>query len=85
MNSRTSTITVTFKRPFKLKGVDRELPPGDYPVTTDEELIEGLSFPVYRRMSTTIMVPVDQSPLSIEMVQIDPGDLQAARERDAAA
>lgn len=84
MNSRTSTVTITFKRPFELKGVGRVLPPGDYRVTTDEELIEGLSFPVYRRMSTTIMVPVDRSPLSIEMVPIDPGDLQAAREKDAA-
>jgi hypothetical protein len=85
MNSRTSTITVTFKHPFELRGVDRVLPPGDYRVTTDEVLIGDLSFPVYRRMATTIMVPVDRSPLSIEMVPIDPGDLQAAREKDAAA
>lgn len=85
MNNRTSTISVTFKHPFELKGVDRVLPPGDYRVTTDEELIEGLSFPVYRRVSTTIMVPVDRSPLSIEIVSIDPGDLQAARAKDEAA
>ena len=85
MNSRTSTTMVTFKRPFELKGVDRPLPPGDYRVTTDEELIDGLSFPVYRRVSTTIMVPIDRSPFSIEVVQIDPRDLQAAREKDAAA
>ncbi|MGB6440329.1 MAG: hypothetical protein WBE89_13575 [Methyloceanibacter sp.] len=34
-----------------LKGVDRLLPPADYRVVTDEELIEGLSFPAYHRFS----------------------------------
>jgi hypothetical protein len=84
MNNRTSTITVKFTHPFVLDGVDRELPPGDYRVTTDEELIEGLSFPVYRRVSTTITVPVGRSLASIEVVRIDPRDLQAARKKDAA-
>jgi len=41
MTMRTITKTVTFHRPFCLKGVDRELAPGDYRVVTDEELIEG--------------------------------------------
>jgi hypothetical protein len=48
---------------------------------TDEELIEELSFPVYRRVSTMIFVPTE-SPSSVEMVTVDPLDLQAARERD---
>jgi hypothetical protein len=43
MTIRTSTKTVTLRRPFWLKGVDRLLPPADYRVVTDEELIEGLS------------------------------------------
>ena len=47
MTIRTSTKTVTFRRPFWLKGVDRLLPPADYRVVTDEELIEGLSFSAY--------------------------------------
>jgi hypothetical protein len=64
-----------------LKGVDRELPAGDYRVVTDEELIEGLSFPVYRRVSTMIFVP-GQSTSSVEMVTIDPQALEAAQERD---
>jgi hypothetical protein len=33
------------------------LPAGDYRVVTDEELIEGVSFPVYRRVSTMIFIP----------------------------
>jgi hypothetical protein len=72
---------VTFAHPFLLKGVDRELPAGDYRVVTDEELIEGLSFPVYRRVSTMIFVP-GQSTSSVAMVTIDPQELEAAQERD---
>jgi hypothetical protein len=36
------------REPFLLKGIDRILPPRDYRVVTDEELIEGVSFPIYR-------------------------------------
>ena len=82
---RTLNKTVVFTRPFLLKGVDRILPAGDYRVVTDEELIEGLSFPVYRRISTMIFVPAQSHPASsVEMVIIDPIDLQVARDRDAA-
>src|SRR5260370_14088818 len=64
--------------PFRLKGVDRVLPPGDYEVVTDEELIEGLSFPVYHRVSTAIIVPAQSHQASsVEMVVIDPRDLRA--------
>ena len=57
MIARTLSKTVVFTRPFLLKGIERILPAGDYRVVTDEELIEGLSFPVYRRISTMIFVP----------------------------
>jgi hypothetical protein len=83
MTMRTRNRTITFHRPFCLKGVDRLLPPADYRVVTDEELIEGLSFPAYHRVSTVIFVP-GLSRSSVEMVTIDPLDLQAAQERDAA-
>jgi hypothetical protein len=72
---------VTFVRPFMLKGVDRILPAGDYRVLTDEELVEELSFPVYRRVSTMIVVPAG-SASSVEMVKVDPQNLQMAQERD---
>ena len=62
MTTRTTSKIVTFARPFTLKGVDRILPPGEYRVVTDEELIEELSFPVYRRMATMIFVPAEISP-----------------------
>jgi hypothetical protein len=66
-----------------MRGVDRILPRGEYRVVTDEQLIEELSFPVYRRVSTMILVP-GQHASSVEMVTIDPRDLQAAQDRDGA-
>jgi hypothetical protein len=84
MNTRTSRKTVTFKMPFSLEGVSRSLPAGCYEVITDEELIEGLSFPVYRRISTMMLVPGRLSR-SVEMVTIDPLALAAALEREASA
>ena len=83
MSERTRSNTVVFKHPFLLTGVDRVLPPGGYRVVTDEELIEGLSFSAYRRVRTLIFVQSHRGS-SIEMVTIDPGDLQAAQDRDAA-
>ena len=84
MSIRTSARTVIFGCPFSLKGIDRVLPAGDYRVLTDEELIEGLSFPAYRRVSTMIFLPAEfHRPGSVELVTIDPLDLQGAEERDA--
>jgi hypothetical protein len=86
MIARTLSKTVVFRRPFLLKGVDRMLPAGDYRVVTDEELIDGLSFSAYRRVATMIFVPAQSHQgSSIEMVTIDPQDLQAALDRDAAS
>lgn len=83
MTIRTSNKTVSFARPFLLKGVDRVLPSGEYRVATDEELIQELSFPVYRRVATMIFVPAALHASAVEMVSIDPGDLQEAQDRDA--
>jgi hypothetical protein len=85
MITRTRSNTVVFGHSFLLKGVDRVLQPGGYRVVTDEELLEGLSFSAYRRISTMIFVPAQSHQASsIEMVVIDPKDLHAAQEQDAA-
>jgi hypothetical protein len=84
MTLRTTDKMVTFRHPFCLKGVDRLLPAADYRVVTDEELMEGVSFNVYRRVATVIFVP-GPSGRGIEMVAIDPLDLQVAQERDVGA
>jgi len=81
MTSRSHSKIVVFSHPFELKGIDRILPAGVYRVVTDEELIEELSFPGYRRVATMIFVPAESHHASsIEMVTIDPQELQAAQE-----
>jgi len=83
--TRTKRVTLKFLHPFSLKGIDRQLPPGNYEVVSDEELIEELSFPVYRRVATLILVPGEAyRKSSIEMVNVDPEDLKAAHQRDQA-
>jgi hypothetical protein len=83
MIARSRSETAVFSKPFLLRGIDRMLPPGEYRVVTDEELIDGLSFPVYRRVSTMIFVPGIHGVSSVEMVAIDPLDLRGALDRDA--
>lgn len=82
MTLRTIRKTIAFRKPFYLNGVDRLLPPGDYGVVTEEELIEGLSFSAYHRISTVMFVPA-QSGSAVEMVTIEPLDLEATLERDS--
>jgi hypothetical protein len=81
MTLRTRASSLVFHHPFELKGIDRSLPAGTYAVETDEELIDSLSFPVWRRLSTMIFVP-GMTASSSETVTVDPADLDAAQERD---
>jgi hypothetical protein len=86
MTTRSRRETVHFKHPFRIKGVDRLLPPGGYEVVTDEEMIEGLSFPSFRRVATMIMVPgAPPRQSSIEMISISSVDLSDAQRIDASA
>ena len=84
MTTRSRRETITFQHPFRLRGVDRLLPPGAYEVITDEEMIEGLSFPAFRRVATMIMVPAAQNAaMAMEMVSIGSVDLADAQHADA--
>jgi hypothetical protein len=83
MTIRSRRETVTFRHPFRIRGIDRLLPPGAYEIVTDEEMIEGLSFPAYRRVATMIMVPAGGS--AMEMVSIGSVDLSDAQRMDASA
>jgi hypothetical protein len=84
MTMRSRRETVTFQHPFRIRGVDRLLPPGAYEVVTDEEMIEGLSFPAFRRVATMIMVPAAQNS-AMEMISIGSVDLSDAQRVDASA
>jgi hypothetical protein len=59
------------------------LPPAEYRVVTEEELLQGLSFTAFHRVSTVIFVPAGAGS-AVEMVAIDPLDLEAAQDQDAA-
>lgn len=86
MESRTTFTIVTFLRPFVLPGVDGELPAGSYEVETEEELVDGVSFPVYRRKLT--MMHLKGKPgqaILARSVVIAPNDLNAAINLDRGA
>lgn len=85
MTTRTRRETISFARPFRLAGIDRLLPAGAYEVITDEEMIEGLSFASFRRVATMIMVPAAARGGSMEMISIDPAELERARRTNADA
>jgi hypothetical protein len=83
---RTRRETVIFKHPARIKGIDRMLPAGSYEVVTDEEMIEGLSFPSFRRIATMIVVPAAAPHHhAMEMITIGSIDLADAQHRDAVA
>lgn len=85
MTERTTQTTVIFNHPSRLHGLDLPLAAGAYVVETEEEIIPGLSFLAYRRIRTSIILPVDNGLYSGRQVtEIDPEDLLAALARDVA-
>lgn len=56
---RTSVSHVTFAQPFQLDGVANPLPAGTYRVEVDEELLQGVSFPAYRRVGVVMQQMTD--------------------------
>lgn len=85
MTMRSRREAITFQHPLRIRGIDRLLPPGAYEVVTDEEMIEGLSFPAFRRFATMIMVPAAAQNSAMEMVSIGSVDLSDAQRIDASA
>ena len=80
---RTTRESVIFAHPFVLDGAEGVQPAGTYDVEVDEELIEGLSFLAYRRVATTIYLPLGSRAVgSHQAVRVDPGELEAVH-RDA--
>jgi hypothetical protein len=79
MMTRSRRETMSFLHPFQLKGVQRTLPAGTYEIISEDELIEGLSFPVYRRVSIFIMAPAAPPYQAWEMIEIAPVDLAQAQ------
>jgi hypothetical protein len=75
---------VVFTRPFRLSAFDALQPAGSYVVETDEELIQDLSFPAYRRTGAWLRFPAPPGSGALDrVVNIDPAELDAALAGDA--
>lgn len=83
---RTTRTMVTFKHPFKLGDLDDSHPAGSYSIETDEELLQDVSFPAYRRTATWMQRISDAvHPRLMPTTIIDPLELEAALYADKTA
>ena len=83
MTTRTTRTTVSFNSPFTLVNLEGVQPAGEYVVLTDDELIEGLSWAAYRRVTTLLQTPaVSASQRLTQSFAISPTELDAALMKD---
>jgi hypothetical protein len=86
MMNRTTTTTVNFRHPFTIEGLDGWQPAGSYVIEMEEEMLQSLSFPAWRRLHTAIRLPGRPGASVTEQVAtIDPAAIDAALAADAAA
>ncbi|MGD0144915.1 MAG: hypothetical protein ABSC92_17320 [Rhizomicrobium sp.] len=81
MATRTITKEVTFRRPFVLTGFEAVQAAGTYTVDTEEEMIDALTYPAWRRTGTTLRLA---RAGATEFMPIDPEELSRALLRDGA-
>mgnify|MGYP001556933855 CR=1 FL=1 len=81
MTTRTTTMSVTFQRPFNLIGFDQPQDAGTYEVSVEEELLDSVTVSVWRRVSTTIAL---RKGVMTEYLPINAEDLYDAQARDMA-
>ena len=82
MLNRTHREDIVFRRPFTLKGWAEPHPAGAYAVDIEEELIEGLSFPAYRRVSTMITRQASRAGALVQAIPVEPRELAKAQAAD---
>ncbi|WP_461626707.1 hypothetical protein [Bradyrhizobium sp. 25ACV] len=70
MTIRSRRATIASRHPFRIHGIERMLPAGVYPVITDEEKIDSDTVSAWRRVGTSIIVPVEGVLGSVEMLSI---------------
>lgn len=85
MQNRIHREDIVFRHPFSLRGWAELQPAGTYALETEEELIEGVSFPAWRRISTTITRRAAGAAGLIQMLPVEPQDLARAQAADADA
>lgn len=80
---KTTRAIAAFNEPFSLRNVEGVQPAGEYAVYLEDELIEGLSRAVYRRIATILQTPSLSSPQEqSRLVVISPTELDAALMKD---
>lgn len=82
--NRTARSLIRFTPPFTLSGNEGTQPARAYTVETDEEELQGLSFPAYRQLRTgiVIMLPPERGSMTLaQAVSIDPSEFDAAIQR----
>lgn len=79
--NRYRTRTVEFRHPFRLPSIDAVLPPGAYSVDEEYAQLDGVSFAVYRRVSTVLHLRTTGA--THESVEVDGTALDAALLEDA--
>jgi hypothetical protein len=79
MESRATSKTVTFRRPFTLSGLDGIQPPGSYTILIEEEMLDTLAFVGWRQTGRAIVLRRNGGE---EHVAIDPQELREALVHD---
>ena len=81
---RTTETEITFTRPFRLESLVEPQEAGTYRLITDEELIEGLSFPAYRRVAMHLEIPsISALTVKRQRLQVSYEDIYRALALDA--
>ena len=83
MTTRTTSKTVIFAQPFVVNEADGEQLPGIYTVETDEQCLDFVSFPAFRRVSTVMHGHAIDG--ITRYINVEPNALTAALARDGRA
>ena len=79
MQLRTSHSHVTFRRPFRLAGMDTWAPAGRYNVSLEEEQLDSLTVNAWRQTALTLQVT---SAGATDYLSVDPVEMRDALLRD---
>jgi hypothetical protein len=83
ITTRITTRVVTFAHPFTLGEPDDAHPAGSYSVETEEELLQDVSFPAYRRTRVSMQrVEAERTLGLLQIETIDPEQLDRALFKD---
>jgi hypothetical protein len=80
---RQKRLKLTFRQPFRVKGVSRMLPAGDYELVPDQELTSEYYLPAYRPVVALIRMPSQGHRCSsFAKASVDLADILASHQLD---